>query len=283
MVTNASDNNVQNNPWDSAETTESWRHSTAERTQLLEKATELMLKAAEVRNGSRMLDIAAGTGDQTFLAAKLVGPTGNILATDLSANMLKVLDESAQQKGLTNIATSVMDAQNIDLPPNTFDSVISRFGLMFLSNLQQALSGIYNVLKNEGKFAALVWSRPENNPTFALPMAISYRYSGNVVPNPGTSSGLFSLSDPVLLIDAFQKAGFREVNVQKVALVHRFASVEEFIRTHGSSGPIGEVLNKLSESERKQVQTEIIQTLRQFQGSDGFEAPGESLLVVGTK
>ena len=70
----------------------------------------MMLDLAEVRTGSRVLDVAAGTGDQTVMAAQRVGPTGYVLATDISSSMLKVAADAARAAGLTNIETRVMDA-----------------------------------------------------------------------------------------------------------------------------------------------------------------------------
>lgn len=97
--------------------------------------------------------------------------------------------------------------------------------------------------------------------------------------------GVFGLSDSVLLTDAFRSAGFREVNVLAVSHVHRAASAQEFIRKHEgvSTGAMGEALSRLTEEGRKLVLVEIIQALQKYEGSNGFEAPGESLLVVGTK
>ncbi|MGG3572386.1 class I SAM-dependent methyltransferase [Bacillus gobiensis] len=281
---NVSEAKRHSNSWQSYEAAEFWRRNAAERMRIIGNATQLMLEAAQIRLGSRVLDIAAGTGDQSLMAAQVVGSAGYVLSTDISSSMIKVATEVIQQEGLTNVETKVMDAQNIDLVPDSFDSAISRHGLMFIPDLQKALTRINRVLRTGGKFAALVWSKAENNPVLGLPISIFYRYTGIPLPKPG-SPGVFTLSDPYVLSDAFRSAGFHEVRVQAVPHVHRASSAEEFVsaRANATSGPLGEAFSWLSEADRKKAKLEIVQALRKFDGDNGFEGPGESLLVVGSK
>src|SRR5438132_12310234 len=121
----------QHSLWSSSEVAERWQQDIERRRVDFAEATQRMLEAAGLGPGDHVLDIAAGTGDQRLLAARRVGPGGSVLATDLSEDMLKVAARLAQQEGLTNITTRVLDAQQLDLQANTFDAVISRLGLMF--------------------------------------------------------------------------------------------------------------------------------------------------------
>src|SRR5260370_42639016 len=101
--------------WASAEAADVWRQGAARRAQTLAIATERMLDAAALAPGMRVLDVAAGTGDQSVLAAGIVGPNGSILATDISASMLEAASQVAREAGLDNIETSVADASALDL------------------------------------------------------------------------------------------------------------------------------------------------------------------------
>ena len=89
--------------WESQEVAEQRNRGRARRAELQGPATETMLDLAEVRTGSRVLDVAAGTGDQTLIAAQRVGPTGYVLATDVSASMLKLAADAAREADLTNV------------------------------------------------------------------------------------------------------------------------------------------------------------------------------------
>src|SRR3954453_8010723 len=81
-------------------------------------ATETMLEAANVTTGSHVLDVAAGGGGQTLAAARRVGPSGRVLATDISPRILSYAAEVAAEAGLTNVETREADGEALDvLPP----------------------------------------------------------------------------------------------------------------------------------------------------------------------
>src|SRR6516164_4279392 len=100
--------------WRSTEA-ERWQQDVERRRHDFANATRRMLEAAELKPGDHVLDVAAGTGDQSLLVARIVGPSGSILATDLSADMLAIAARVFQQEGLTTITTRVMDAQQLAL------------------------------------------------------------------------------------------------------------------------------------------------------------------------
>ncbi len=88
--------------WD-AERVDQWVRSRAEREETHGPATEKMLDMANIEAGYRVLDVAAGAGGSTLLAARRVGPKGYVLAIDTSANMLNAVAEATQGAGLTNV------------------------------------------------------------------------------------------------------------------------------------------------------------------------------------
>jgi 16S rRNA C967 or C1407 C5-methylase (RsmB/RsmF family) len=109
----------------------------------LDPATELMLDMAGVKEGSRVLDVAAGAGEQTLLAAKRAGQKGFVLATDISSNILEYAAQDARKAGFKNVETRVVDGEKLDeLVPDSFDAVISRVGLIYFPDQQKALQGM---------------------------------------------------------------------------------------------------------------------------------------------
>ena len=283
MTTPRNTHEGQQGLWETPAAAEAWRRNTATRMQALGPATQPMLLLANISEASYVLDIAAGTGDQTILAAQRVGPRGRVVATDISPNMLALAAEQAQQAGLTTITTQVLDAQHLDFPAETFDAVISRQGLMFIPNLPQALSRMWQVLKPGGTLAATVWSTPERNPVFALPFAVARSYAGLPEP-PAGEPGLFALSTPQLLTDALHAAGFQDIRVEAIPLQYEYPSAEAFMDARKeTAGPLLMLIERLSPADRERVWAEIAVALRQFEGPQGFAAPGEILLVRGSK
>src|SRR4029450_9521399 len=150
--------------WASREVAERRSRGQAGRGEIYGQATELMLDLADVRTGSRVLDVAAGTGDQTLFAARRVGPNGYVFATDISASMLKLAADAAREAGLTNVETRVVDAENLDLDADSFDAVICQLGLMVFPNPAKVLRAMRRVVRQGGKVATLVFSTAEKNP-----------------------------------------------------------------------------------------------------------------------
>ena len=106
----------------------------------LGEATELMLDFARIGEGSRVLDVAAGAGGQTLAAARSAGPTGAVLATDISSNILEFAERQARAAGFGNVATRRMDGEQLDVEDGSFDAVISRLGLIYFPEQQRALA-----------------------------------------------------------------------------------------------------------------------------------------------
>jgi len=144
--------------------------------------------------------------------------------------MLEVAAESARQEGLNNVDTRVMDAQRLDLDPDSFDAAVCRNCLMLIPEYQQALTSIRRVLKPGGRFAAIVFSTPGRCPYLSLPHAIVFRIGRFTSPTL-ERFGEFRLGAPGVLEDAFGTAGFREISVHAVPTRRRFPSLAEAIST----------------------------------------------------
>lgn len=269
--------------WGLTESADWWSAGQALRQQVTGAATEMMLELASIQPGSRVLDVAAGTGDQTLMAARRVGPTGNVLATDNSASMLKVAAETARKEGLTNVETRVMNAENLALDADSFDAVICRSALMLFPKPAKALTEMRRVVKPASKVAVMVFSTVERNPYRGIPCAIIRRL-GNISPPAPGEPWMFALGDPGALEDVYSRAGFLNVSVHAVPIQRRFPSAADAIRTmRNSAGDLREIMSQLNQAKRETAWAEIEQELRQYEGPNGFEAPGEVLIAAGTK
>lgn len=249
----------------------------------LGEATEVMLDLARLDKGSRVLDVAAGAGGQTLAAARRVGSGGSVLATDISANILGFAAMEARAAGLGNVATQVMDGESLEVEDGAIDAVISRVGLIYFPDQQRALTEMRRTLREGGRISAIVYSTPERNQFFSIPVSIIRRRTGLPAPAPGLP-GPFSLGQPGVLEAAYEDAGFQEVEVRAVDAPVRFSSAAECVRFERESfGALHAMLAGVPEDEREEAWAEIEEELRQFEGADGFVGPCELLVGAATR
>src|SRR6266849_5179938 len=78
----------------------------------------------------QILELAAGTGITGFAAAELVGPGGRVIVSDFSEAMVETAERHAAELGLGNVEFRVLDAEQLDLPDETVDGVLCRWGFM---------------------------------------------------------------------------------------------------------------------------------------------------------
>jgi len=256
-------------------------HSTLQ--EWLGPATDALLDAAGIGPGDHVLDIAAGTGQQSVRVAARVGEDGRVLATDISSNVLALAAREAEAAGIANMETRVLDAEQLDLPDASFEAVISRLGFMYLPSLQMALVGMRRVLKPGGRIAAMVFSTPEENQFFSLPLSIIRRRANLPPPVPGRP-GPFSLGGDGMLATAYVRAGFSDPEVQVLDAPLRMRSAEECVRFEQESfGALHQMMGGLLAIERLAAWREIEEALRAFEGPDGFFAPCQLLIGAAVR
>jgi ubiquinone/menaquinone biosynthesis C-methylase UbiE len=169
-----------------------------------------------------------------------------------------------------------MDAENLDLDPDSFDAVICRTALMLFSNPPKALAGMRRAMKPGAKISAIVFSTAEKNPYQGIPLTVVRRLGG-------ATPSMFSLADPQRLREAFRHGGFPDIAVHTVNFQRRLSSAADAIQSLRNSIFLRAPMAKLSDIEREQAWAEIEHEFAKRQGPDGVELPGEMLIAVGSK
>jgi ubiquinone/menaquinone biosynthesis C-methylase UbiE len=117
------------------------------------------LSAAGVTTGMKFHDISTGFGLAAAKCLGAVGPTGHVVAADVSASMV----EQAKRRlgGAPNITFAVEDGQPLSFPDGSFEALICGLGLMFFPDPARGLSEFLRVLRPGGRAAALsCWEQP---------------------------------------------------------------------------------------------------------------------------
>jgi SAM-dependent methyltransferase len=249
----------------------------------LGEATESMLDLAGVEAGSRVLDVAAGAGEQSLRIARRVGSSGRVVVSDIAPELLARAAADARAAGLTQVETLELDGEEVgSLPPASYDAVVSRVGLIYFPDQQRALRGMHRALRDGGRVSAVVYSTPEANAFFSVPVSLIRARAQLPPPLPG-QPGPFSLGQPGVLAGALEQAGFVDVEVRTVPAPVRLPSAADCVRFQQESfGALHQMMAGLTEAEREDTWREVAEALRQFEGPDGFVGPCEMLVGAGT-
>ena len=126
---------------------------------VLRPCSERTLGLADLQPGERVLDVATGTGIAAFMAAERVGPEGEVVATDISENMVEAVRVEAGRRRVTNMRFERADAEELAFPDASFDAALCVLGLMYPADPQQAVDQMHRVLRPGGRAAVCVWGR----------------------------------------------------------------------------------------------------------------------------
>jgi len=243
-----------------------WFHITETSAQ---PVSDRMVALAGIKAGDRVLDIATGLGEPALTAARVTGPTGHVLATDLSQEMMDFAAKRASQLGLTNVEFRIMDANAPDLAEASFDAVLSRWGLMFIAELDTTLAAVHRCLKPGGRFVAVVWGPGDGAPTNSLADRVLHKTLGLPPPAEGPLTP-FALQDTDAFMARTRKAGFRDVTGEWIDTVVEFKSPVEFAEyRRDRAGGIKKRMADLSPEAQDAAWNAVAKAAERFIDADG--------------
>ena len=126
--------------------------------------SEEMLKALGPERGQTILELAAGTGETGFAAARAIGPDGRLICTDFAPEMAAAARRESERLGLANVEHREMDAERMDLDDDSVDGVLCRWGYMLMSDPAMALAETRRVLRDGGRLSLSVWGAAAAQP-----------------------------------------------------------------------------------------------------------------------
>ncbi|MEM7345442.1 MAG: methyltransferase domain-containing protein, partial [Chloroflexota bacterium] len=228
--------------------------------------------AADLQPGQRVLDVACGTGVLARTAAGRVEVGGQVVGVDINEGMLAVAKQKAP-----HITWWHGPAENLPFEDNSFDAVISQFGLMFFEDRQEALKEMMRVLRPGGKLAVAVWDRIENTPGYAAMVALLQRLFGDEA-----ADGLrapYNLGDKQLLQKTFNEVGISNASIDTVDGLAQFASIKAWVFTDIKGWTLADMID---EAQFKYLLEEAEKALQPFVAADGSVSFKHSAHIVTT-
>lgn len=193
------------------------------------------LRRAGFRPGMRLLDVAAGSGAVSLAAARL---GANVTSVDISPVMVERLKRRAHEEGL-NVQARVMDGHALDLENDTFDMVVSEFGVMLFPDLPRGLREMARVTKPGGRVVVVAFGSPMKIEFFQFFIrAVQSAVPGFTGPPMDPLPLPFQVQDPEKLRREMINAGLKDVRVEETSEEMKYQSGKQFWDWVTNSNPI---------------------------------------------
>ena len=244
--------------------------------------SERLVELARVEPGDHVLDVAAGYGEPALTAARRVGSTGEVVATDIAAEMLAFGRERAAAAGLENVRFVEGDAASLDYPEARFDAALSRWGIIFEPEPEETAARVRRFLKPGARMAISSWGPIDRVPMFSLTIGTLMKRLDIPAPPPGTPGPLARPTREAIAA-LLEGGGFSNVDVEEVDVVFDYSSPEEFVSClREIAPPITAILSRYPQGVQDESWAAIAEATREHVGGDGpFTIVNQALLAVG--
>jgi SAM-dependent methyltransferase len=242
--------------------------------------SERLVEMAGIKEGDRVLDVAAGYGEPSLTAARKVGAEGSVVATDISAEMLGFGRQRAANAGVDNIEFVQSDAVSLDFPADSFDAAVSRWGIIFEPDGEGAAARVREFLKPGARFAISSWGPPERVPFLAVAMQTAMKKLDVPPPPPGTP-GPLSRPTAEAIGGLLEGGGFSGVEVEDLEVTFEFESPEEYTEfTLAMAAPIKAMLAPHPEDVQRETRDAITDAVREASGANGQVTLTNQVLIA---
>ncbi len=239
---------------------------------LFQEWTKHVLDAAQVGEGQLILDVACGTGVLARSAAIRVGTASKVSAIDINAGMLDVARKS-------NPAIDWREAQAEALPfeDNSFDAVVSQYGLMFFQDRPKAIQEMLRVVRPGKKVAIAVWGKLDDTPGYAAMVDLLLGLFGEEAANGIRAP--YNLGDKQHIIEILNQAGINNYGINTITGTARFPSIEDWMFTDIKGWVLAD---SIDDAQYQQLLDEANKEMQQFlleDGSVAFDAPAHIISI----
>jgi len=252
--------------------------------QMFAPVTQALVEEALIGTGQTVLDIATGPGEPALTIAARVGPKGKVFGIDPAQEMVDAARRATDYLGFSNAKFEVAAADSLPFPAETFDAVVSRFGVMFFPSPVDGVREMLRVLKPGRKLALAVWHFADRNPFHSALSRVMDRHFDSPAPAPDAPDA-FRFAAPGRLRDVLAKAGAMAPSERLLQFTIEAAlSVEDFWALRSQlSDKLREKLAALSREQASEVKRQMLEALRGYSIEGEMSFPAEVLIVSGTR
>lgn len=227
-----------------------WVESQALLDRMLQPFEDLLVDALSARAGGAVLDVGCGTGSTTLAAARLPG-TSRCVGLDISAPMLATARARAEREG--SPATFLLaNVQHQELEPASFDTIISRFGVMFFDDPVRAFANLRRAARSGAALRFIAWRSPAENPFMTTAERAAAPLLPALPPRHPDAPGQFAFADQHRVRRILQESGWSELDLQPIDATCTFPE-SGLVPYMTRLGPLGQLLPTVDDETRARV------------------------------
>ncbi|HKG46162.1 MAG TPA: class I SAM-dependent methyltransferase [Pyrinomonadaceae bacterium] len=252
--------------------------------QMFAPLTRALIERAGIGKGQTVLDVAGGAGEPSLTIAERVGPEGSVTCTDAVAEMVEAARANAQRRGLTNIKFQQCTPDALPFPDNSFDTVVSRLGVMFFPDTFAAMRELLRVLRPGGKLAFAVWGKSEVNPFCYLVTRVMDQHVTLPAEDPDAPNA-FRFAEPGKLSSVMRQAGAIDVaeGIVSFDIAAPISPLQFWTMRSQTSDTLRQKLARLSADEQAQIAIEVEQAAKEFFPGNQMKFPAQLIIATGNK
>jgi len=265
VTTNSTDNAEQIAYWNSV-AARRWLDLDAKQDVVFAPITDALFARARFVAGERVLDVGCGGGGTTIEIARSVGPTGRAVGLDVSRPLLEAARRRPQPG--SPIEFILADAAAHVFAPESFDALVSRFGVMFFADPVGAFANLRGALRRGGRVAFACWRAAKLNAWQMTALRAALRHVPRLPELGPEDPGPFSFADETRVRRILDRAGFSAVQLTAIDLQIDIAAGQGFdsaMATAKSIGAASRAMEGRSEPERAAAVEEIRAALAPYQ------------------
>jgi ubiquinone/menaquinone biosynthesis C-methylase UbiE len=242
----------------------------------LQPATDLVLRTADLQPGERVVDVACGSGAVAVPAALAVGPTGRVLATDLSPVMVAALGERLARCALSNVAVEVQGAEDFDRD-SEFDVALCSLGLMYMPRPDLAARALARALRPGGRVVLAVWGERHRCGWAEIFPIVDAHVSSDVCPM------FFGLGARGALRALLADTGFVDVRDERLDVELVYVSEEDALGAAFAGGPVALAWSRFDDEARRSAADEYLSSIAEFADGTSYRVPGQFVVAAGRR
>ncbi|MDC3955839.1 class I SAM-dependent methyltransferase [Polyangium jinanense] len=217
---------------------------------------DLLVEAVSAESGGRVLDVGCGTGSTTLAVARKLGAKGRCVGIDISEPMITAARGRAERESAPP-SFLCADAQRHAFEPASFDTIISRFGVMFFDDSVRAFANLRRAARDGAELRFVAWRSAMENPF----MTTAERAAAPLLPNlPARrpdAPGQFAFADQRRVHTLLEESGWAEIDIRPIDVTCTLPE-KDLVRYLSQLGPVGLLLQQADDRTR----TQVIETVR---------------------